>query len=450
MTEAYSPIDEIRQLVDFLVDGKLTPAGYARIEELILGDQQCLQTYVERLDFHSELVDQADCKTPEESVLQGMQRHVDVVERPKQFTTRQLVVSLISSALIAVLGLGSLNYLARYQPAPVGTVSALSSEVESTRKLELGQIIRRGETLTLKQGQAILQMDGVTLDLIGAVSVRLDQQDRVTLLGGTVVVNVPPSKIGFTVKTADAEIVDLGTEFAVTYHAEKGTDVSVHKGEVRATLIDHLGAPSRVVDVTTLRTVHLNSPRSFLSEIAFRPQIFEELSKSRGVVRLTSGNLRIQSEPPLSLRGGGLPTTNFALLIPERQNVTLKEDLTLLTLHGQKTITAGTVISSYFVHYDPTSASTYAPRGSVSFALPVTALVANAAELRVTDSIFGLPDTIYDPGEFRGLELAEDEVTLSDDGRTVSFYFGIEPPIYLDQLRILVENERPTSTPISQ
>lgn len=439
MSESLSPIDEIRKLVDLLVDGKITPAGYSRIEELLLTDNRCLQTYVERLDFHTVLVDQADFKTPEESVLEGMHRFMDAPARKRESNNFPIKFALISCFVIA-LGMGSLAYYLSIEPIPIGEISALSADVNARRPYELGEILRKGEVIAIKEGQALINVEGVMLDLVGPVSVRMDGTDIVTLLNGTIVANVPPSRIGFTVRTRDAEIMDLGTEFAVSYQSGEGTEVSVQKGEIRATLLNRSGTASRVVDVTTLRTVNLNSLQSTLSEISFRPRIFQEITKSRGTVRSTSGNLRIQADPPSLLTAGGLTTSNFALMISEKQNVTLSEDLTLETAQGRKTIPAGAVISSYLVHYDPTNAATMAPRGAVSFSVPVAALITSAEWLRKTDAIFGLPHSQYDSSSFGGLELSEDEVVISDDRQTVSFYFGMEPPMYLDQMRILIQN----------
>lgn len=438
MNASLSPIDEIRGLVDLLVDGKITSAGYARIEELILTDQRCLQTYVERLDFHSVLVDQSDFKTPEESVQEGMDRFMDAPGRKRESNPSQWIFALVSCCVMA-LGLGGVTYYSTLEAVPVGTISALSTEVISKRNYELGQILRKGEVIDIQEGQALLHVEGVSLDLLGPVSIRMEGPNLVTLLDGTIVVNVPPSKIGFSVRTQDAEVVDLGTEFSVSFQPGQGTEASVQKGEIRATLFDRSGMASRVMNVTTLRTVNLNAMHSTLSEIAYRPRVFEEVRKSRGIVRSTSGNLRVQADPPSLLTAGSLTTSNFALIISEKQNVTLAEDLILETSQGNKTLPAGTILSSYLVHYDPTNAATQAPRGSASFSGPVAALISSAEALQRTDALFGLPNTKYDSRPYRGLELDEDEVILSEDRQTVSFYLGMEPPMYLDQVRILVQ-----------
>jgi hypothetical protein len=47
----------------------------------------------------------------------------------------------------------------------------------------------------------------------------------------------------------------------------------------------------------------------------------------------------------------------------------------------------------------------------------------------------------FERQSFREIEPEEDEIHISDDRMTISFYFGLSPPAFLDEVRILVATD---------
>lgn len=444
MIHPLSPIEEIRQLVDQLVDGQLNAAGYARIEALIMHDQRCLQMYVERLDFHSELVEQAEHKSPETAVLDGLRKFEIAAHARDHRRNRLTNLSLATCALVLTALSVWLYHTWLWNAVPVGRIASLSADLQTDGvPLELGQIIRQNETISIAQGIASIQLPDVMIDLIAPASIRFEHRGRIYLTTGKVIANVQQPAIGFTVRTPDSEVVDLGTEFLVQHHPQAGTEVSVRRGRAQACLLDWRRQSVKVLELTANRSARLRREGDIAREVNFEPEVFHSVDETRGGIRSIDGNLRTSTLRYRSFRADRITTPNHLLVIPERQNVQLDADLLLNSLQGPVRIPAGSIVSSYLVHFDPTDLGKLAPRGAITFFGTIAAVVGTSEELAATDIHFGLEETFYETAEFRELELDEDEIQISDDRKTLSFYFGTSPPHYLDEARIFVVSQSP-------
>lgn len=442
MNNSPSPIEELRELVDRLFDDRIDNSGIARIDQLIISDPACLQTYVERLDFHGELIEQADRRSPEVTTLEVLNRFSDACEARESRLQWRLNLFMIACSLLLAVGLGTVYYSAVLVPAAVGTVASLSTDLQTETSLELGQLVRWGQTVQVSQGIVSLQLPGVMVDLVGPVSLKLERKNRVFLTDGTVIAKVEPDGIGFMIRTPDTEVVDLGTEFLVHRDPQQGTHVSVRKGEAHATLLDWRGTPTKVIELTASRAVQLNHSTEVLKEVAYSAERFAPVDRSRKGIRRLTGALRTGAGIPTSLASDQLTTPNHLLAIPEQQ-IILTAPLTVESISGPVTIPAGTTVSSYLIHYDPTDAVSFAPRGAVTFLGKIAAIIGSSSGLAGTDSLFGQSETAFESQNFRELELEEDEILISDDQKTVSFYFGVSPPEFLDEARILVIDAEP-------
>jgi ferric-dicitrate binding protein FerR (iron transport regulator) len=88
-------------------------------------------------------------------------------------------------------------------------------------------------TLRLESGEIVVRLQtGVELTLIGPASVVVQNGIRVDLESGFLLANVPHWATGFTVRTMNLEVYDLGTVFSVNVAAGK-SDVFVFKGSVQ-------------------------------------------------------------------------------------------------------------------------------------------------------------------------------------------------------------------------
>lgn len=130
-------------------------------------------------------------------------------------------------------------------PADATRLSQLLRQQTSLQQMYLRFFDRlQAGPLKLADGTAEFTLDnGISMVLTGPAEIELRDQMHAWLHAGQVVFRVPPAAIGFTVETAEATIVDPGTEFGVRAAIEgpgPGTEVQVHKGEVlAATRSDH-------------------------------------------------------------------------------------------------------------------------------------------------------------------------------------------------------------------
>lgn len=438
MSQEQSLITEVRRLADAFFDGDLSPADMARLESLIDHDTACLHAYVERLDFHGELLERADPQSNEQAAVGVIRDFSEACARRETREHRRFVLLSVGAftTVCAVCGWLLLGELLR--PAPLGSIAHLTENASSSsRTLELGQVLRKGATVSVDEGVLTLELPHVTLDLLGPAELKLNELKQVQLHRGTLTARVHPGGEGFLVRTPDAEVTDLGTEFSVRYEPRAGTNVSVRRGRVRGSLLDTDGLPSRVLELTAHRAAKFDRPKGELMESQMEMAPFEQVDRTRGTIRSITGQLRTTTEPPRSLLSEVTTTPNHMLILPEQQRVVLEQDLEIQTDAGITRLPAGTVISSYLVHYDPTTSVSMAPRGAITFFESIAAVITDTENLKKTDALLGLPETVYETRRSRGLE-ADDDVRVSDDRQTVSFFFRMESPEYQDQARVLV------------
>lgn len=108
-------------------------------------------------------------------------------------------------------------------------------------------MILRNESLILEAGILEIAMDDGTAILLEApAEMRLEDDHQVFLVQGQLTAKVPPSAIGFTVRTPSASVVDYGTEFGILVDQYANTEAHVLKGEVEM----RLGSNIRVFDKT--------------------------------------------------------------------------------------------------------------------------------------------------------------------------------------------------------
>jgi len=438
-----SPSEEARHLADALFDGRLDHFGFQRLETLIVSNLSCLQVYVERANFHSELLELADEQSPEDAALAVLKEFSRVCSaRERRRSYRDLLLVVTTACL--VFGLITWGYFVTDggKTSPVGRIASLSTNASTgSADLELGRFVRWRETLSVSTGIVSLQLPNVLVDVVGPAKVRLTGERELSLMSGTLMANVQPGGEGFKIQTPDAEVVDLGTEFLVSYEPQRGTDVSVRRGRAQVKLIDRQSHPAMFLELTDNRSAHVEQSKALVREIDFQSESFLAVDQSRGGIRSIDGNLRTAIHPPVSLQSEQTTTPNHMLVIPERQNVVLDEDLVVVGIEGPVRIPAGSCVSSYLIHYDPTELVTFAPRGGVTFFGQIAAVIVNSDALQGTDGPFGLEATLFEEAGFRELELDEDEIRISNDRKTVSFFFGANPNELLDEARILVVSE---------
>ncbi len=141
-------------------------------------------------------------------------------------------------------------------------------------------------------------------------------------------------------------------------------------------------------------------------------------------------------------------------LFAERQQFTLTSNLTIDTVTpgtytstnepSGATISSGTEVDSFLLHFDPVT-DNFTLReasGSITFDVPILGVICGQANLIASDGL-GIAGTSFQSGDnYRGTvsgnEPAGDSFTLSSDLRTVTFTFQTRLQ-YMEELRIITE-----------
>ena len=112
-------------------------------------------------------------------------------------------------------------------------------------------------TIALNSGLVRLELPrGIVFDIFGPAKGHFENETRFHLEYGRVNVDVGPHGKGFTIVTANAEIVDLGTQFGVDVDQNADAKVAVFSGEVE---VHSVGGPSNPRLLTVGEGVQVDS-----------------------------------------------------------------------------------------------------------------------------------------------------------------------------------------------
>tara|TARA_R110002095_G_scaffold76879_1_gene65796 strand:+ start:5872 stop:7203 length:1332 start_codon:yes stop_codon:yes gene_type:complete len=438
---------ELHHLLDLAVDNRLDAAGYARLDALILKDNFVCQSAVEFLDLDSKVYEWCQ----DIAAVDYIEGLLVQTQPPKMFRWRAIIlaasVSSVALLLIAALIAGYFNW----QPEasePLGRIAALSEDVEwADRSYVSGDLIRLEDPLEITKGFVTIETNlGVMIDLSPKTQIQFRGDNKLYLFQGALSALVSPRGTGFTVETEDARIVDHGTEFIVEKKNSLGTFVAVNQGNIECFLLDSSGNSMRVIELSAGSAARFDWTSETGETIGAFAQMFkrfEQSQKIRSGLKSLKGEARYAIAPPADLTAGACRTQNYALLIAENIGVVLQEDISFQSLEGPRTLPAGSVISSYLLHYDPSDNVSRAGMGTIAFHQPVAAIIGDVAALRQTDTLFAIPKTRFSENAIRGVEISDDEDQIELDGsrHSLFFHFDMEPIGYLDQVRILVHHQ---------
>ena len=207
--------------IDRLFDDQLSEAEAKQIEEAIIGDSELRRAYVEQRWLHAELIARGE-ELP------------DLFES-KPRTGFPEVIGWLSAAAAIVFFASTVFLISSDKSEP--TVATLieaencrwsGSELPTAEGAKLG-----AGRLALTEGMATIRFDsGAIVTLEAPTTLDIASAMRARLIEGSVVADIPESAHGFTIDTADTEIIDLGTRFGVTTTDLGSSHVFVFEGEV--------------------------------------------------------------------------------------------------------------------------------------------------------------------------------------------------------------------------
>ena len=178
------------------------------------------------------------------------------------------------------------------EPEPIATVvDSLNATWDSSSAIANGSSLTEGP-YSLRSGVAQVKFEsGVTLLLEAPAEIELISRERAKLNAGRVVAKVPDQAIGFTLISAAATFVDLGTEFGVEVLPGGEAIVTVLEGEVALVRDKAINSGrSQTLQVGATRTVSADGRK-----VAKRS--FDESYFIREVPRTAADLAILQSRP---------------------------------------------------------------------------------------------------------------------------------------------------------
>lgn len=241
--------DELHELCEQLINGRLTPEESSRLEALVRESTDARRYVTEHLNLHATLhwesgrLGQQGLPEQLAAAVAGLESPDDkIVPLPGGMPWQQKLAYLAACLVFLVAGVwvgrsftGSPNIPALNAPAPaVATLTKTRGcrwEDSALPTVE-GARLPAGK-LALTDGLATLHFDsGAVVTLEAPAELEIVNRDLCVLHRGMLTAHVPKEAIGFTVDTANAKIIDHGTDFGVSAGLSGEAHVQVFEGLV--------------------------------------------------------------------------------------------------------------------------------------------------------------------------------------------------------------------------
>lgn len=193
---------------------------------------------------------------------------------------------------------------ARYVPAGCKIADVLDAHwAGNFASLKTGENVPTNE-LRLESGVVQLAFaTGAKVAVEGPAILKLMERNGIVLMQGRLSAEVPKPAAGFTVRTPNATVVDLGTRFGVNAKNRDSSEVDVFQGKVHVTEGREDAAPNDAWDLTRNMAMVLDN-RGGVTATAAAETAFPQLSHS---ILIRPANCGFDS--PGFSKAGGLPTT---------------------------------------------------------------------------------------------------------------------------------------------
>ena len=248
-------LKRLEELIAAKCNDALSAADHNELEILLSKSTKARAEYWDAMAFHSELEWQLAGKANCDDAIARILTEQNCVEKPlsKTRSARHLLAwgAALAACLVVALWGGSL--LPRLDPDNSAEKLADSKD-HSVKQAELvgrmkpltegsrwsyGQpgnvnreVVSRGDTISVDRGAVELRFANDTVAVLESPLVmQVISVDRVRVILGNIKVEVAKGAEGFAVETTSAEVIDLGTVFAVNVK-DGNTDLVVYDGQV--------------------------------------------------------------------------------------------------------------------------------------------------------------------------------------------------------------------------
>jgi len=246
---------EISKLIDLLLEDELDLSGRGRLNELLRENPDGIEQVTELLLNESSL--SLTLKEDESAERFKDQLPLTQMAAGEQGSLRKKWLIFATAAAIAIL-IGLAPFLIPTPEPPPHAPEAVAKLLRTFDAQFVDDAAPKNSffpkgTYELCSGSAQLEMNNGTLVMVDSpCSFTIESELKIILHQGRMRARVPTGIDGFTIKTPDIDITDLGTEFGVNVMADKNSEVHVFSGEVQ--LSDHRIPVTRILKEGTTET----------------------------------------------------------------------------------------------------------------------------------------------------------------------------------------------------
>lgn len=245
MTDRPDKLQAVHDLTWALLDDRLEPADQAKLNDLLFGDPEACELYLNLVTLHAHLVREHGGAAPPVVSPAGIARPASRLRFLHRVKPSWPTISWRSggyAAAACVLMAVGLTWVlsrgtARAEPADACvTVAELRDVVwaECSPPRTVGDRLSPC-TVGLTRGTAVLRFDnGAVATLTGPVEMQIESRKGAELTRGSMSVRAEREAAGFTLRTAASDYIDLGTEFGVSVNDDASSEVHVFEGVVIA------------------------------------------------------------------------------------------------------------------------------------------------------------------------------------------------------------------------
>lgn len=442
---------ETIDLIERLLEGTLDNVGHERLMEMVRQDAELRKRIAAHLEISTALgllarEDNGFAERTAAHVMRiGEEGEFAFANGVKRKIIRLRVVKALAAA--AVVALAALPFLPKQ--APQGERVALLLRMNQDNNVISSKPVHSGTVIDEPGGLYRLDFhNGAIVAIEGPSKVKVVSGMEIEMSSGRLNGWCPDTAHGFRVKTASAELTDLGTSFGVTTTAD---------GKSEFMVLDGLVEVRKGKD--TLRLAQGDAIKSEVDQkmqaVEFDPSVFKNTWAFANGILSTRGAVTPVA-PDVAEKLVHVESNEHVLVIPERRGVPFNREVRAEiirpgslpgNLNGDvKSIppVAGKHLSTFLLRYNPVGViseeSFVRFEGEVTFDRKVLAIACKEEPLAHGDHVFATADW---KSLYRGIELSQrlnppDVVTLSQDRRTVKvvFYAGAST----DDIRVILED----------
>ncbi|RYD40734.1 MAG: hypothetical protein EOP85_13765, partial [Verrucomicrobiaceae bacterium] len=308
--------NETIDLIEQLIEGSLDESGQERLMEMVREDAGLRKRIAEQLEISSALDLQArgDAgfaeRTAAHVIRIAEEGEFAFANKVKHTIFRRRVVKALAAA--AVLALAAIPFLAKR--APQGERVALLLRMNHDNTVISSKPVHAGSVIEEPNGLYRLDFqNGAIVAVEGPSKVKILSGTEMELISGRLNAWCPDTAYGFKVRTASAELTDLGTSFGIHATPDGKSEFMVLDGLVEV----QKGSDIRRLEQGDAVTSGLHQT---LQSMTFDPSVFKNTWAFANGILSTRGAVTAVG-PDIAEKLVNAESNEHVLVIPERRSV---------------------------------------------------------------------------------------------------------------------------------